>query len=56
VQGESVVLRCCPKAVRVEGPLAVYAAGFGAHLVGQRCMPSSRSSTGDEPRKFIAPV
>jgi integrase/recombinase XerD len=35
VGGPSVVLRCCRKAVRVEGPLAPYASGFGAHLIGQ---------------------
>ena len=36
-----MVLRCWAKAVRVEGPLALYAAGFGAHLLGQGYMPSS---------------
>jgi hypothetical protein len=41
VRGASVVLRCCRKAVRVEGPLALYASGFGAHLVGQGYAPSS---------------
>jgi integrase/recombinase XerD len=36
-----VVVVLCPKAVRVEGPLALYASGFGAHLLGQGYRPSS---------------
>jgi integrase/recombinase XerD len=36
-----VVLRCCPKLVRVEGPLALYASGFAAHLLGQGYTPAS---------------
>ncbi len=41
MEGQLVVLRCCRRLVRVEGPLAPYAAGFGAYLLGRGYAPCS---------------